>query len=68
LNADHEEALLAFELANRSDFAASNSDRGDECFSKFAARHAESLAEQQAGKCAHNVLVAEDGSILAGST
>ena len=64
LSADQESAVLAFELANRSYFAASISDRGEEYFAQFAARHAESLAEQESGQCAYYVLVAGDGSIV----
>jgi [ribosomal protein S5]-alanine N-acetyltransferase len=64
LSADHESAVLAFELVNRSYFAASISDRGEEYFAQFAARHAESLAEQLTGHAAYYVLVGDDGSIL----
>lgn len=64
LRADHAEAILAFELANRAYFAASISDRGDEFFEHFANQHGERLAEQEAGEGAYYVLVAEDGSIL----
>jgi len=64
LRADHEAAVLAFELANRSYFAASISDRGEEYFAHFPARHAESLAEQESGQCAYYVLVGDDGSIM----
>jgi ribosomal-protein-alanine N-acetyltransferase len=64
LRADHAAAVLAFELANRTYFAASISDRGDEFFDQFAERHSASLAEQEAGIGAFHVLVAEDGSVL----
>jgi ribosomal-protein-alanine N-acetyltransferase len=64
LNAVHESALLAFELANRSYFAASISDRGEEYFENFADRQAEMLAEQETGECAYYVLVADDASII----
>jgi ribosomal-protein-alanine N-acetyltransferase len=64
LRADHAEAVLAFELANRDYFAASISDRGDEFFDQFAERHAALLAAQEAGIDAYHVLVAEDGSVL----
>jgi ribosomal-protein-alanine N-acetyltransferase len=53
LHVGHAPAVLAFELANRSYFAASIPDRYDA-----------SLAEQEAGICAFYVLVAEDGSVL----
>jgi [ribosomal protein S5]-alanine N-acetyltransferase len=64
LNAGHAPAILAFELANRSYFAASISDRGDDYFEQFSERHRDVLAEQESGICAFYVLVAEDGSIL----
>jgi ribosomal-protein-alanine N-acetyltransferase len=64
LSADHESAVLALELVNRSYFAASISDRGEEYFAQFSARYAELLAEQQTGQCAYYVLVADDGSIV----
>jgi len=64
LRADHAPAVLAFELANRGYFAASISDRGDEFFDQFPDRYRASLAEQEAGRCACYVLVAEDGSVL----
>src|SRR5687767_8623182 len=64
LHADHAPAVLAFELANRSYFAASVSDRGDDFFEQFTDRHNALLAEQEAGTCAFYVLVADDGSVL----
>jgi [ribosomal protein S5]-alanine N-acetyltransferase len=64
LHAGHAPAVLAFELANRAYFAASISDRGDEFFDHFSDRHADLLAEQEAGTGAYYVLVAEDGSVL----
>jgi ribosomal-protein-alanine N-acetyltransferase len=64
LRADHDAAVLAFELANRAYFSASISDRGDEFFERFAERHSAMLAEQEAGSVAYYVLVAADGSIL----
>ncbi|MBA2813202.1 GNAT family N-acetyltransferase [Streptomyces sp. KM273126] len=64
LHADHASAVLAFELANRTYFAASISDRGDDFFDQFTDRYNASLAEQGAGICAFYVLVAEDGSVL----
>ena len=60
----HASAVLAFELANRSYFAASISDRGDEYFDQFTQQHSAVLAEQEAGVGAYYVLVAEDGSVL----
>jgi [ribosomal protein S5]-alanine N-acetyltransferase len=64
LHAGHAPAVLAFELENRSYFAASISDRGDEFFDQFPGRHSALLAEQEAGTGAFYVLVAEDGSVL----
>ena len=64
LHADHAAAVLAFELANRSYFAAFISDRGDDFFDQFAERHSALLAEQEAGIGACYVLVAEDGPVL----
>ena len=64
LNAEHAPAVLAFELANRTYFAASISDRGDEFFDQFNDRHDALLAEQEAGIGAYYVLVADDGSVL----
>ena len=63
LRADHAPALLAFELANRAYFAASISDRGDDFYEHFAARHSELLAKQDEGIGAYYLLVAEDGSV-----
>ena len=64
LRADHADAVLAFELANRVYFAASISDRGDEYYEQFPERHSALLAEQAGGRGAFYVLVAEDRSIL----
>ena len=60
----HAPAVLAFELANRSYFAAYISDRGDEFFDQFTDQHSALLAEQEAGAGAYYVLVGEDGSVL----
>jgi ribosomal-protein-alanine N-acetyltransferase len=64
LRADHGQAILAFELANRAYFAGFISDRGDEYFDQFAEQHQAMLADQEEGKGAYHVLVADDGSIL----
>ena len=64
LRADHAQAVLAFELANRAYFTAFISDRGDEFYDHFTERHSALLAEQEAGIGAFYVLVAEDGSVL----
>jgi ribosomal-protein-alanine N-acetyltransferase len=64
LRADHAQAVLAFELANRAYFATFIADRGDEFFDQFTERHNDLLAEQEAGSCVFHVLVAEDGTVL----
>lgn len=64
LRADHEQAVLAFELANRGYFGRSISDRGDEFFAQFSERHRELLAEQEAGACAYHVLIDGDGEVV----
>ena len=64
LRADQSAAVLAFELENRAFFAASISDRGDEFFEQFTDRYGALLAQQEAGRGAYFVLVAEDGSVL----
>ncbi len=64
LRADHSAAFLAFEVANRAYFAASISDRSDEFFEQFTDRFDALLAEQETGRGAYFVLVAEDGSVL----
>lgn len=64
LRVDHVAAVLDFELANRSYFAAAISDRGDEFFEHFTERHDTLLADQLAGAGAYHVLVAEDGSVV----
>ncbi|MFF8196274.1 GNAT family N-acetyltransferase [Streptomyces bobili] len=64
LHVGHAPAVLAFELANRSYFAASIPDRGDDFFDQFTDRYNALLTEQEAGICAFYVLVAEDGSVL----
>ncbi|MEU1348121.1 GNAT family N-acetyltransferase [Streptomyces sp. NPDC005795] len=64
LRPDHAPALLAFEEENRAFFAATVPDRGDDYFTRFAARHAALLAEQATGACHFHVLVAQDGEVL----
>lgn len=64
LRADHAQAVLDFEIANRAYFAASIPDRGDEFFEKYAELHQARLTEQDAGEGAYYVLVAEDGAVL----
>ncbi|MER5597092.1 GNAT family N-acetyltransferase [Streptomyces sp. NPDC002265] len=64
LHASHAAAVLAFELANRTYFAASISDRGDDFFDQFTDGYNALLAEQEAGTCAFYVLVDDNGSAL----
>ncbi|MFI1207391.1 GNAT family N-acetyltransferase [Streptomyces sp. NPDC020802] len=64
LNAGHAPAVLAFELANRTYFAASIPDRGDEFFEQFTDGYNAMLAEQEDGACVFYALVAEDGSVV----
>ncbi len=64
LRSDHAQAILAFELENRTYFAASITDRGDEFFEQFSERHRALLAEQDAGVCSCHVLVDQDGTVL----
>ncbi|MFB7916586.1 GNAT family N-acetyltransferase [Streptomyces sp. NPDC056061] len=64
LRADHAPALRAFERENRTFFAASVPDRGDDYFIHFEARHAALLAEQSTGLGHFHLLVDADGAIL----
>ena len=64
LRAHHEQAVLAFETANRSYFARSISDRGDAYFEHFLERHQGLLADQSSGLGAYYVLVADDHTVL----
>jgi [ribosomal protein S5]-alanine N-acetyltransferase len=64
MRADHASAVLAFEQDNRAFFAASISDRGNEFFDEFAARHRGLLAEQDAGTSAFYVLFDEAGQVV----
>jgi ribosomal-protein-alanine N-acetyltransferase len=64
LRADHAPAVLAFELANRSYFAAFVSDRGDEFYLHFTEQYNALLAEQDTGAYVFHVLVDEDGTVL----
>jgi len=64
LRPDHEQAVLAFEQANRGYFAESITDRGDDFYEQFAERHRALLADQQAGVSAYYVLADEDGEVV----
>jgi len=63
LRLDHAAALLAFERDNRAYFAASVSDRGDDFFADYPARHAALLAMQEAGTDRFHVLMSDHGVI-----
>jgi ribosomal-protein-alanine N-acetyltransferase len=63
VEAEHEALVLQFELDNRSYFAQSINDRGDDFFGRFAARHRELMAEQEAGLCAYYLLLDDDERI-----
>ena len=64
LRSDHAQAILVFELENRTYFARSITDRGDEFFEQFSERHRALLTEQEAGACICHVLVDEQGTVL----
>jgi ribosomal-protein-alanine N-acetyltransferase len=64
LRADHAPAVLDFETANRSYFALSITDRGDEFFDRFVEGINALLEAQERGEDAYYVLVADDGSVL----
>lgn len=60
LRADHEAAVLDFELANRAYFATSISDRGDDYFRDFFAHYEARLADQERGVDAYYLVVEDD--------
>ncbi|HEY5304436.1 MAG TPA: GNAT family N-acetyltransferase [Acidimicrobiales bacterium] len=64
LCAAHAPAVLAFELANRSYFAAFISDRGDEFYIHFTENYNALLVEQETEACIFHVLVDDDGTVL----
>ena len=64
LQAGQVAAVLAFELENRAYFTASISDRGEEFFDQYPARHSAALAEQDAGDCVYYLLVDDVGTVL----
>lgn len=64
LGRGHAPALLEFELKNRTYFAASIPDRGDDYFAQFDARLDELLTDQATGLLRFHVLVADDGAVL----
>ena len=64
LSARHGPAVNAFELENRTYFAQSISDRGDEFYDSLTERLESMLAEQEAGTSAFYVYTDEGGAIL----
>lgn len=64
LRPDHAPALLAFELENRTYFAASIPDRGDDYFAGFDTRHRELLDEQAAGLHHFHIIADSGGTVL----
>lgn len=64
LRAEHGPALLEFERVNRTFFAASIPDRGDEFFKEFDSRLRTLLDEQDEGRHYFHVLVGADGEIV----
>ncbi|MFB8761127.1 GNAT family N-acetyltransferase [Nocardiopsis alba] len=64
LHADHAPALLLFEQENRTYFARSIPDRGDDYFSHFDERHEALLAEQEAGLHHFHLLMDVSGAVL----
>jgi RimJ/RimL family protein N-acetyltransferase len=63
VTAEHRDAILEFEVANRDYFAATIPDRGDAFFADYPARHAELLTWQAAGTDRFHVLLTDDGTI-----
>lgn len=64
LGAEHESAVLTFELENRAYFADTIGDRGDTFFADYGHEHRSLLVEQESGAVAFHVLVAEDGTVV----
>lgn len=64
LRADHEAAVLNFELTNRAYFAESINDRGDAYFADFSNEYRTSLDEQESGAIAFYVLVDDNAKVV----
>jgi ribosomal-protein-alanine N-acetyltransferase len=64
VRADHEAAILDFEVTNRAYFAQSINDRGDEYFRNFSDEHRALLADQATGGFAFHVLLDGDGVVV----
>lgn len=64
LRPDHASAVLAFELASRTNFAAFVSDRGDAFFDEFQRAVRRTTCREGDRRDAHYVLLDDDGSVL----
>jgi len=64
VRADHETAILQFEVVNRTYFTTSISDRGDDYFANFAQEHRTLLEEQATGNVAFHVLIDNHGAVV----
>jgi [ribosomal protein S5]-alanine N-acetyltransferase len=64
VRANHEAAILEFEVVNRAYFTQSISDRGDDYFAGFSDEHRALLNEQATGAFAFHVLVDEQGTVI----
>lgn len=64
LRLDHKAALLLFEQENRTYFAASIPDRGDDYFTDFLQLHSARVAEQKTGLCHFHLVVDDQGEVL----
>jgi [ribosomal protein S5]-alanine N-acetyltransferase len=64
VSADHEAAILDFEVVNRTFFSASISDRGDDYFENFSREHRTLLEEQGTGSVAFHLLLDDHGSVI----
>jgi len=64
VRADHEAAILDFEVANRAYFTQSINDRGDEFFERYSDEHRTLLVEQATGAFAFHVLVDDGGAVV----
>ena len=63
LSAEHQDAVLEFETVNREYFAAAITDRGDDFFAEYPARHAALLQLQAEGTDAFHLLLTDDGTV-----
>lgn len=63
VTAQHQDAILEFEIVNRAYFATSIPDRGDAFFADYPARHATLLAWQAAGTDRFHILLTDEGKV-----